>query len=265
MLSKSCAINIHRAFHPSVATCTKTRQIWPRTAEITFTPCNQNLGTFKSSRATVHAEANLKKSALAHAQHVNEAASQDELSALGLKLRHARTMRGMRLADLATVSGCSESLLSKIENGKTTPSLNTLHSLAKGLGLTIAKLLSDDAAPKGIVMREGQRPVLSRMGLGGYGVDGVETELLIPFGAESALQATLLHVQPGARSDGLRQHEGDEVGYVVSGQITLTVEGDRYFLKTGDAFFFPSMRPHGIENPGNSPAVIIWVNTPPTL
>src|SRR3984957_13506624 len=133
MLSKSCAINIHRALGPSVVTCTKTQQIWPRTAEITFTPCNQNLGTFNSSRATVEAEAHLKKSALAHSQQGNEAASKAELSSIGLKLRHARTVRGMRRADLATVSGCSESLLSKIENGKTTPSLNTLHSLAKGL------------------------------------------------------------------------------------------------------------------------------------
>ena len=207
----------------------------------------------------------MKRSASADALRKGEAASQDELAALGQKLRYARTVRGMRLSDLAAVSGCSESLLSKIENGKTIPSLNTLHSLAKGLGLTIAKLLSDEAVPAGIVMREGQRPVLSRMGLGGYGVDGVETELLIPFGAESALQATLLHVQPGARSDGLRQHEGDEVGYIINGQITLTVEGDSYFLKKGDAFFFPSMRPHGIANPGNSPAVVVWVNTPPTL
>lgn len=127
----------------------------------------------------------MKKSALSYAQRASEASSQDELSALGLKLRHARTVRGMRLSDLATVSCCSESLLSKIENGKTIPSLNTLHNLAKGLGLTIAKLLSDEAVPTGIVMREGQRPVLSRMGLGGYGVDGVETELLISFGAES--------------------------------------------------------------------------------
>jgi transcriptional regulator with XRE-family HTH domain len=207
----------------------------------------------------------LKRSASANAKRASEDAPQDELAVLGTKLRHARTIRGMRLSDLAAVSGCSESLLSKIENGKAIPSLNTLHGLAKGLGLTIAKLLSDDAVPKGIVMREGQRPVLSRIGLGGYGVDGVETELLIPFGADSALQATLLHVQPGARSDGLRQHEGDEVGYIVSGQITLTVDGDSYFLKAGDAFFFPSMRPHGIANPGNSATVIVWVNTPPTL
>jgi hypothetical protein len=73
-------------------------------------------------------------------------------------------------------------------------------------------------------MREGQRPVLSRIGLGGYGVDGVETELLIPFGADSALQATLLRVQPGARSDGLRQHQGDEVEPVLRRNSDIVLE-----------------------------------------
>jgi transcriptional regulator with XRE-family HTH domain len=193
-----------------------------------------------------------------------EGSAHDEL-ALGPRLRHARIARAMRLADLAAASGCSESLISKIENRKTTPSLNTLHNLTKGLGITIATLLSDETASNGIVMREGHRPVLSRIGLGGYGVDGLETELLIPFGADSTLQATLLRVQPGARSDGLRQHEGDEVGYIVSGEVTLTVDDDNYFLKSGDAFFFSSMRPHGIANPGESVAMIVWVNTPPTL
>jgi transcriptional regulator with XRE-family HTH domain len=193
-----------------------------------------------------------------------DGSAQDEL-ALGVRLKHARIARAMRLADLAAASGCSESLISKIENRKATPSLNTLHRLAKGLGITIATLLSEQGPAHGIIMREGQRPVLSRIGLGGFGVDGLETELLIPFGADSALQATLLRVQPGARSDGMRQHEGDEVGYIVTGEIALTVEGDTYSLKAGDAFFFPSMRPHGVTNPGEAVAMIVWVNTPPTL
>src|SRR5260370_7902689 len=132
----------------------------------------------------------------------------------------------MRLDDLAAASGCSDSLITKIEHRKATPSLNTLHRLAKGLGITIATLLSDHAPAQGVIMREGQRPVLSRIGLGGYGVDGVETELLIPFGADSALQATLLRVQPGARSDGLRPHEGDEVGYIVTPAIPLPLESN---------------------------------------
>ena len=109
----------------------------------------------------------------------------------------------MRLSDLAEASGCSESLISKIENGKATPSLNTLHRLARGLGTTIVGLLSDGAAPDGVVMREGQRTILTRLGPKGSAVDGVETELLIPFGAKSVLQATLFRVQLGARSDGM--------------------------------------------------------------
>src|SRR5260370_39782717 len=119
----------------------------------------------------------------------------------------------MRLADLAAASGCSESLISKIENRKATPSLNTLHRLAKGLGITIATLLSDHAPAHGVIMREGQRPVLSRIGLGGYRVDGGETELLVPFCAASGLHGTLLRVQPGGRRDGRRQAEGDGGGY----------------------------------------------------
>lgn len=88
----------------------------------------------------------------------------------------------MRLADLATASGCSESLISKIENGKATPSLNTLHRLARGLGTTIAGLLSDGGVPNGVVARQGQRTILTRLGPNGSAVEGVETELLIPFG-----------------------------------------------------------------------------------
>jgi transcriptional regulator with XRE-family HTH domain len=193
------------------------------------------------------------------------ATSPDDELRIGCRLKHARLIKRMRLSDLAAISECSESLISKIENGKATPSLNTLHRLAKALGTTIAGLLGDAMAVNGVVMRGGERPVLSRLGLGGKDVDGLETELLIPFGARSTLQATLVRVQPDAISDGFRQHEGDEVGYVISGEIVLTVAGVSYRLRAGDAFFFPSTEAHAIANPGKSIAEIIWVNTPPSL
>ena len=141
-----------------------------------------------------------------------------------------------------------------------------LKANTRGLRTTIAGLLSDGGPPNGVVARQGQRTILSRLGPNGSAAEGVETELLIPFGAESDLQATLFRVQPGAGGDGMmRQHEGDEVGYVVTGKIMLTVAGDTYPVQAGDAFFFPSMRPHGVRNPGNSVTTIISVNTSPTL
>ena len=184
---------------------------------------------------------------------------------ISFRLKKARLARGLRLSDVAAASGCSESLISKVENGKATPSLNTLHRITKALGTTIAQLLSDGPIFTGIVARRGERAVLSRMGLGGAEIDGAETELLIPFGARSSLQATLLRVHPGCRSDGLRQHEGDEVGYVIAGEVLLTVGRDTHHLRAGDSFFFSSALPHGVANPGRQIAEIVWVNTPPSL
>ena len=55
-------------------------------------------------------------------------------SGVTVRLRLARQMRGMTLKELALLAGCSESLLSKIENGRTSPSLPMLHRLVGALG-----------------------------------------------------------------------------------------------------------------------------------
>ena len=53
---------------------------------------------------------------------------------LGVKLRHTRMTKGMRLRDLAEKAECSESMLSKIENGHAVPSLKTLYRIAEAHG-----------------------------------------------------------------------------------------------------------------------------------
>src|SRR5882757_8997661 len=66
----------------------------------------------------------------------DEPSAEQELR-LGLQLRHARLVKGLRLRDVAEQSGYSESLISKIEHNKATLSLNTLHRIAQVLGKTI--------------------------------------------------------------------------------------------------------------------------------
>ena len=59
---------------------------------------------------------------------------------LGRQIRHWRLVQGLTLRDMAELVGCSESLLSKIENDRTTPSLSTLHKIAVALGLSISDI-----------------------------------------------------------------------------------------------------------------------------
>lgn len=185
---------------------------------------------------------------------------------VGLQLRHARLVKGLRLREVAERSGYSESLISKIENNKATPSLNTLHRIAKVLGKTIATLIGDTApAHRGVVSKSGARAVIPQIIVADQPSDGTEAEVMVPLGESALMGAYLVRVQPGGSSDGLRQHEGEEVGFVHAGELLLTVDGETFHLSQGDSFHFKSSLPHGFSNPGRTPAEIVWVNTPASL
>jgi transcriptional regulator with XRE-family HTH domain len=185
---------------------------------------------------------------------------------IGVQLRHARLVKGLRLKDVADRSGYSESLISKIENNKAMPSINTLHRIARVLDTSMAALLSEAGGAAGVVMTAEQRPLIVADAVPGTSdSDGTEAEVMIPFGASTMLEAFLVRVQPGGSSGGERHHDGEEVGFVRCGELVLTVNGVSHHLKAGDSFFFPSTQPHSFANPGTVQTEIVWINTPPSL
>ena len=185
------------------------------------------------------------------------------ISQIGPRLRLARRLHGLTLKDLAAAAGCSESLLSKYENGRAVPTLPMLHRLARELGFNIGWMFDGGDGDAGVVFRAGGRPIISldpvRHG------SGVSLERVIPYDPAHLLQCNIHHIAAGGSSDGTIAHDGEEVGYVLSGRIELEVDGRQYALSAGDAFVFRSTLPHGYRNPGEEPASIFWVNTPPTF
>lgn len=184
-------------------------------------------------------------------------------SKLGVRLKLARQTKGMTLKSLAEAAGCSESLLSKIENGKASPSLPMLHRLVEALETNIGRMFDEVDGEEGIVFRAGQRPLITldplRQG------DGITLERVIPYSAGHLLQCNIHHIDAGGSSAGPIRHVGEEVGFVVAGEVELIV-GDRSFhLRQGDSFAFQSERPHHYRNTGTCRASIFWVNTPPTF
>jgi transcriptional regulator with XRE-family HTH domain len=103
--------------------------------------------------------------------------SRQELQ-VGLRLRHQRMSLRMTLRDLADQAGCSESMLSKVENGRALPSLTTLHRICRVLGLTVSRLLSKSGEPPGVVARAGERPVTNVQAVRPN--SGIKVEQLIP-------------------------------------------------------------------------------------
>lgn len=181
---------------------------------------------------------------------------------IGIRLRHARLTRRLKLRELADAAGCSESLLSKIENGKASPSFPTLRRILGVLGLTMGQLFVKAAEP-GIVSRAGERQVLTvhplRTGA------GLKFEQLVPGDEGHLLEGAIQTIPPGTGCATPITHQGEEVGYVIEGTIELTVADQIYQLNAGDSYCFRSDLPHTHKNPGPNVARLIVVNTPPTF
>lgn len=182
---------------------------------------------------------------------------------IGAKLKVARKARRLSMRDLADRVGCSESLISKIENEKVFPSLPTLHKIAAELGTAIGKLFAESNPDGDFVSRRGKRPVLSLDAIGRDGGVGIRLEGVAING--ELLYGSIHIVDAGGSSGGFIEHVGEEVGYVLEGEIEITVAGRPYLLTEGDSIFFPSELPHGYRNPGTRVARILWINTPPTF
>lgn len=147
----------------------------------------------------------------------------------GARIRHARLTKGMRQQALADLAGCSKSMLSKIEADRVVPSLPALQRIARALEIELAGLFAGPADHDDIVSRPGSRPVLNidplRRG------EGIQYERLVPFGHGVLLEANIHIIQPhGGREDPI-QHQGEELGLVLEGQLELTVGGRTYLAR----------------------------------
>ena len=183
----------------------------------------------------------------------------------GIKLRHARQLRGLSLEELGAKVGLTQGYLSKIENDRAVPTISTLHKIVQALEININALLTDlDAANSDVfVMRRSDRQRL----VTGHRRAGnrVILEQLVPSGPQYFMQVNVHVIEKGGGSNEPISHRGQEFGYVLSGTIELSVNGQHVEVNEGDSFYFDSSLEHSYRNSGKSEAKIVWVNTPPTF
>jgi transcriptional regulator with XRE-family HTH domain len=180
---------------------------------------------------------------------------------LGTRIRGLRKACGMTLTDLAQASELTAGYLSQLERNLAYPSIPALFNIARSLGVTIQWFFASESisapADDGYVVRKGNRQSI-------HYEDGIVDQLLTPLPNH---QLEMLHscFPPGTYSQQSYSHEGEEAGYVLSGQFELWV-GERHFLlDEGDSFSFASREPHRYGNPGKVDTTVIWVITPPTF
>ncbi len=167
--------------------------------------------------------------------------------AIGREVRAFRQRQGITVAELAQLTSLSVGMLSKIENGNTSPSLNTLQSLAHALRMPLTAFFRrfeenreavHTKAGEGVeIEREGTRAghQYNLLGHIGANTSGVIVEpYLITLTAKSDVFPTF-------------QHGGIETIYMLEGMLSYRHGDALYHLCPGDTLFFDADAPHGPE------------------
>jgi transcriptional regulator with XRE-family HTH domain len=177
--------------------------------------------------------------------------------ALGERIKTLRRERALQQRQLAEKAELTPSMVSQIESGRLTPSLNTLGRIAAALGVPIAALFDGEPAGRIQVTRKKDCPVVS--------FDG-SSERWTVLGAglfEGKIRAVVSTLAPRARgvtTDKVVIKPGQmKLFYVLDGTVGLRYNGERQTLEAGDSALLDGGLPHGWENLGTSRARVLWV------
>jgi DNA-binding transcriptional MerR regulator/quercetin dioxygenase-like cupin family protein len=176
---------------------------------------------------------------------------------LGSKLRKLRQRAGLGVNAAARLATISPGFLSAIERARCNASVATLQRLAAAYGTTVIELFDEKPKKPTRLVRPQETRLLQTQ-------SGVRMELLAS--GTALLQCMRFSVRPGAGSDGAYSHHGEEFIHMLEGTLEVWLdEIECHVLQAGDSFWFESTLGHRWYNPGESDAVLIWINTPPTF
>jgi len=178
---------------------------------------------------------------------------------IGQRLRQLRQRLGLSQRELARRAGVSNATISMIEANQVSPSVAALKQVLSALDIGIADFFaSSESASEQIVFRAGE---LTEIAGGALSYRQVGANL-----AGRSLQMLHERYRPGAQSGKqMLSHQGEEAGIVIKGRLGLEVEGQRYELGPGDAYFFDSRKPHAFRNLGDGELVLVSACTPPSF
>jgi XRE family transcriptional regulator, regulator of sulfur utilization len=176
--------------------------------------------------------------------------------AVGPRVRALREAEGLSLRDLADRCGVSAPMLSQVERGETSPTLQVASRIAAGLQLRLSQLLRLDEAGSVTIVRPGER----RAG----GAGGHRYEVLTPPLPGQRAEVSRHVLAPGAATGGpgdppMHEPGARETALVETGAVRLAIDGAEHALGPGDSVTFDADLPHRFENHGKEEAVLLAV------
>jgi transcriptional regulator with XRE-family HTH domain len=160
---------------------------------------------------------------------------------LGKRIRLLRKQQKRTQDEIASRCGFTVSLLSKIENGQTTPPVATLMKIANALGVKVSDLLEPDnqvstVYNKGSEQLNPERWIKTDKGYSFFAIASSRSD--------KVMQPYLFVAKKDEVVSSLLSHEGEEFIYILVGEMRYRVGDIEYTLQAGDSLYFNSMEEH---------------------
>jgi len=179
---------------------------------------------------------------------------------LGLRIKELRVKRGLSQAELAKFVGVTASTISQVEANIIYPSLPALLKMAEVLAVEISSVF------QGPVDREERMifPAAEAVSVGFPNLPkGVlEGRLLTAPDFHGKMEPYLIDIEPDSDvPTHFFFHKGEEVGYLLSGRLRMSVNKAVYTLRAGDVIYLTSEMPSEWRNPGPNLARLLWIKS----
>lgn len=174
--------------------------------------------------------------------------------AIGREVRNYRKQQNITVAELSKLTDLSIGMLSKIENGNTSPSLTTLQTLANALSVPLTAFFKGyEERRQAVHTKAGRGVEIERAGTRA----GHQYKLLGHIGSNSSgviVEPYLIQLTSESDTFKTFQHEGIEMIYMLEGKVDYRHGSDMFPLEPGDTLFFDADAPHGPERLVQLPA-----------
>ncbi len=154
---------------------------------------------------------------------------------------------------VADHAGLSVGFISQVERSITVPSLSSLRSISGVLGKPISHFLEQPSNDTETT-RETDRISYS------VGQNALSYERLSVNFPGSSIRSVIVSEPPGHRNEPIN-HEGEELFFMLQGEITVELEGVRTILRRGDSMHFDSRKTHSTWNHTDKTASMLWCGT----
>jgi len=181
---------------------------------------------------------------------------------VGIRLKNARKKVGISQRELAKRAGVTNSTISMIEKNNVSPSVSSLKKVLSGLPMSLMDFFdSEESSRLDIPVVYKPEDFLDSS------VNDIQWKLIGKSFPNRQMSFLVELLPPGSDTgseagEDMYMHEGEEAGYVLEGQLELTVEGEIYNLEAGDGYYFDSRRPHRFRNPHEVDCRMVSATTP---